>query len=464
MLTMQNSIPELVCPDIFTGKRVLVVGLGETGLSCVRFLYERGIELAITDSRADPPGLQTVRDAYPDVAVFINGFDAQAIQRADVLLLSPGVPLQTPLIQQALQAGKEVIGDIEVFARCVDKPVVAITGSNGKSTVTSLVGEMARLAQRRVFVGGNIGTPVLQLVEHNADAELYVLELSSFQLETTQSLKAAAGVILNLSEDHMDRYSSLAEYAQAKAAIYRGSGAAVFNLDDAYVAGLLREIDPQRSIFKFTLGAPEDGNTFGLLEKSGKAWLARGNQLLLAADEVRIKGRHNLANALAALALGTAVNLPMPAMLQALREYAGLPHRTQWVAEKHGIQWFNDSKATNVGAALAAIEGLAAKRLFVILGGQGKGQDFAPLREALLARNSFAILLGEDAQRIANALGEEIPQQHVTDMKGAISLAMELGSSGDVVLLSPACASFDMFRNYVHRGEVFMQLVREAVQ
>jgi len=321
-----------------------------------------------------------------------------------------------------------------------------------------------RLAQRRVFVGGNIGTPALQLVEHNPDAELYVLELSSFQLETTHSLEAAASVILNLSEDHMDRYASLDEYGKAKAGIYRGDGAVVVNLDDKYLASLMQDVDPQRSRYKFTLGAPEDGNTFGIGEKDGRAWLARGNQLLLAADEVRIKGRHNLANALAALALGTAVNLPMPAMLQALREFPGLPHRTQWVAEKHGVQWFNDSKATNVGAALAAIEGLTARRLFVILGGQGKGQDFTPLREVLQARDSFAILLGEDAQRIATALGDAIPRQQVADLQGAVALAMELSNTGDVVLLSPACASFDMFRNYVHRGEVFMQLVREALQ
>ena len=464
MLNMQNRIPELVCPDIFTGKRVLVVGLGDTGLSCVRFLYERGIELAITDSRAEPPCLQAVRDAYPDVAVFINGIDAQAIERADVLLVSPGVPLRTPIIQVAIEAGKDVIGDIELFVRCVTKPVVAITGSNGKSTVTSLVGEMARLAQRQVFVGGNIGTPALQLAEHNPQAQMYVLELSSFQLETTYSLNAAASVILNLSEDHMDRYATLAEYGAAKATIYRGDGAVVINEDDNFVAALAQSIDQDRALYRFTLGLPQDGNTFGIRDKQGRPWLARGNQLLLAADEVRIKGQHNLANALAALALGTAVNLPMPAMLQALREFPGLAHRTQWVAEKNGVQWFNDSKATNVGAALAAIEGLTAQRLFVILGGQGKGQDFAPLREALAARNSFAILLGEDASRIADALGGSIPQQHVASLQEAVSYAAQHASKGDVVLLSPACASFDMFRNYMHRGEVFMQLVKEALQ
>ena len=464
MLSMQNRIPELVCPDIFAGKRVLVIGLGETGLSCVRFLYERGVELAITDSRAEPPGLQAVRDAYPDVAVFINGIDAQAVARADVLLVSPGVPILTPVIKAAIESGKEVIGDIEVFARCVDTPVVAITGSNGKSTVTSLVGEMARLAQRRVYVGGNIGTPALQLVEHNPEAELYVLELSSFQLETTHSLNAAASVILNLSEDHMDRYATLAEYGAAKAVIYRGKGAVVINADDTYVAAQANNIDPQRALYSFTLDAPHNNNTFGIRDKNGRAWLARGNQLLLAADEVRIKGRHNLANALAALALGTAVNLPMPAMLQALREFAGLPHRTQWVAEKNGVQWFNDSKATNVGAALAAIEGLAAQRLFVILGGQGKGQDFAPLREALLTRNSCVILLGEDAARIASALGDNILQQQVGSLQEAVAFAAQQATPGDVVLLSPACASFDMFRNYMHRGEVFMQLVKETLQ
>lgn len=464
MLTMQTEEQELVCADILRGQRVLVVGLGDTGLSCVRFLASRGVELAVTDSRDVPPGLKIMQEEFPDVAVFVGGFDKQAISRADVLLVSPGVSLKTPVIAEASSAGKIVIGDIEVFAHCTSKPVVAITGSNGKSTVTALVGEMAKLARKQVHVGGNIGTPALQLVEQDNQAELYVLELSSFQLETTSSLNAAASVILNISEDHMDRYASLDEYAQAKARIYHGNGTIVVNQDDPYVIKLANAMGAQRKFLHFTLGAPANDATFGVIKKDGKALLARGKQALLPVAEIRIKGQHNVANALACLALGTAVGLPMPAMLEALRQFPGLPHRTQWVAEHNGVQWFNDSKATNVGAALAAMAGLSANTLFVILGGQGKGQDFAPLREVLAARRSHALVLGEDAERIIAALAERVPYTRVKDMADAIKTAQQLAKPGDVVLLSPACASFDMFNGYAHRGQVFMQLVQEAVQ
>jgi UDP-N-acetylmuramoylalanine--D-glutamate ligase len=464
VLSMQTEAQQLTCADIFSGQRVLVVGLGETGLSCVRFLHARGIELAVTDSRLAPPGLKTLQEEFPDVGVFVGSFDPQAITRADVIMLSPGVSLKTPEMIAAQEQGKTIIGDIELFARCVNKPVVAITGSNGKSTVTALVGEMARIARKQVYVGGNIGTPVLQLVEHNADAQLYVLELSSFQLETTYTLNAAVSVVLNISEDHMDRYASLDEYAQAKARIYRGDGAIVINQDDAYAEALAREFDKQRDVFYFSLGKATDDKHFGVVQKNGRAMLARGQQVLLPVDEIRIKGQHNVANALAALALGAAIDLPLPAMLEALREFPGLPHRTQWVAEQNGVQWFNDSKATNVGAALAAISGLHANTLFVILGGQGKGQDFSPLHEILATRHAHALLLGEDADRIAEALGNDVAQTRVKDMAEAVHTAQRLAHTGDVVLLSPACASFDMFNGYVHRGQVFMQLVKEVLQ
>jgi len=464
VLSMQTETRQLRCADIFSQQRVLVVGLGDTGLSCVRFLHPRGVELAVTDSRESPPGLKVLQEEFPDVAVFVGGFDQQAISRADVLLLSPGVSLATPLIAGAVAKGKPVLGDIEVFARCVDKPVVAITGSNGKSTVTALLGEMARVARTQACVGGNIGTPALQLVDQNDETQLYVLELSSFQLETTSSLDATASVILNLSEDHMDRYASLDEYARAKARIYRGRGIAVINRDDPLVVSLAPTRDADRKILSFTLGEPTDEDCFGVIGKNAQAQLARGSRLLLPVSEIRIKGWHNVANALAALALGSAVGLPMPAMLEALRGFPGLSHRTQWVAEHNGVQWYNDSKATNVGAAIAAIAGLQAGTLFVILGGQGKGQDFSPLRDVLESRDCHALLLGEDAERIAAALGEGVTCTRVTDMADAVNTALRLAQSGDVVLLSPACASFDMFSGYAHRGEVFMQLVREAIQ
>lgn len=464
MLNMQTETQQLTCPDIFSGQRVLVIGLGDTGLSCVRFLHARGIELAVTDSRLTPPGLKTLQEEFPDVGVFVGGFNQQAIERADVLVLSPGVSLQTPEIAAAEKLDKPIVGDIEIFARCTDKPVIAITGSNGKSTVTALVGEMARLARMQVYVGGNIGTPALELVEHDESAQLYVLELSSFQLETTHSLNAKVSVILNISEDHMDRYTTLDDYAKAKAKIYQGNGAIVMNQDDAVVDELTRALASQREVLRFTLNAPSDDACFGVIHKQGIDYLARGQQLLLPVNQVRIKGQHNVANALAALALGSLAGLPMPAMLEALREFPGLPHRTQWIDEKNGVQWFNDSKATNVGASLAAINGLQAETLFVILGGQGKGQDFSPLHDALSERNSHAILLGEDADRIGRALGDQITQTRVVDLAAAVATVKQLAQPGDVVLLSPACASFDMFNGYAHRGEVFMQLVKEALQ
>lgn len=463
MLSMRTDNQQLPCADIFSQQRVLVVGLGDTGLSCIRFLYARGVELAVMDSRLDPPGLKTLQEDYPDVGVFVNGFDAQAISRADVLLLSPGVSLKTSEIIRADERGKTIMGDIELFARCTAKPVIAITGSNGKSTVTALMGEMARLAQKQVYVGGNIGTPALQLLDHESDAALFVLELSSFQLETTSSLNAVASVILNISEDHMDRYDSLDEYAQAKQRIFRGDGAIVVNLDDPVVVALAREAGQQRRLFRFTLGEPTDVDCFGVLTQGTRTWLAHGSQHLLETDEIRIKGKHNIANALACLALGSAIELPMPAMLEALRQFPGLPHRTQWVAEQNGVQWYNDSKATNVGAALAAINGLPANTLYVILGGQGKGQDFSPLRQVLQSRSCHVLLLGEDADQISSALGAGIVQTRVQDMADAVSTARRYSRSGDAVLLSPACASFDMFKGYAHRGQVFMQLVKEGL-
>ncbi|MEJ2391826.1 MAG: UDP-N-acetylmuramoyl-L-alanine--D-glutamate ligase [Gammaproteobacteria bacterium] len=461
---MQAKTQQLPCADVFCNQRVLVVGLGETGLSCVRFLHARGVELAVTDSRLDPPGLKMVQDLYPDVGVFVGGFDEQAIASADVLLLSPGVALKTPEIVKAGAQNKQIVGDIEVFSRCVNKPVIAITGSNGKSTVTALMGEMARLARKHVYVGGNIGTPVLELIEHEQEAELFVLELSSFQLETTYSLNAAASVILNISEDHMDRYDSLSDYARAKQRIYHGNGTVVVNQDDTRVMALTSDLEPGRRIIGFSLGKPRGEHDFGLMEKNNQTWLACGSQLLLAVDELRIKGSHNIANALACLALGTATGLPMPAMLEGLRQFSGLPHRTQWIAEHDGVQWFNDSKATNVGAALAAINGLQARTLFVILGGQGKGQDFTPLNGVLAARNAHVLLLGEDAERIASELDKRITQTMVKDMAEAVTTASQLARAGDVVLLSPACASFDMFRGYAHRGQVFTRIVQETLQ
>ncbi len=435
----------------------LIVGLGKTGLSCARFLARRGEEFAAIDSRAHPPELAVFRREFPEAAVHLGGFDPMVIFRAQRLIVSPGVALAEAPITAAVNRGAEAVGDIELFAQTGRAPVIAITGANGKSTVTTLVGEMAADAGREVRVGGNLGTPALDLLEEN-EPDLYVLELSSFQLETTVSLNAAAATVLNLSPDHMDRYRDMNEYAAAKARIYRGDGVMVINADDPLVTAMAQR---GRRITRFGLGAPA-GEDFGVVERAGQAWLAQGANLLMNAAELRIKGAHNIANALAALALGAAVGLPMDSMLGTLRRFAGLPHRTQWVATRDGVTWYNDSKGTNVGATVAALQGMPGK-VVLIAGGLGKGQDFSLLRDAVAAKARAVVLLGRDAPLIERALAGVTPVVNVASMEDAVAHARELAQSGDTVLLSPACASFDMFKGYDHRGDVFSEAVRSVL-
>ena len=442
-------------------KRVLVVGLGKTGFSCARFLCEHGLEVAVTDSREHPPALNDLQQAYPDIAVFVGGFNPEAFKRATCLIVSPGISLREPLIAEARVRGAEIVGDIELFARNVNAPVVAITGSNGKSTVTSLVGEMAEKANLDVRVGGNIGIPALELL-HTPIPDLYVLELSSFQLETTESLDAKAAAILNISEDHMDRYDDLSDYAAAKAKIFFGSGTLVVNLDDARVMATVKLMRQGRSLTGFTLEQPAE-KQFGLRLKDNDEWLCFADEYLVAVNDLKIKGRHNIANALAALALGKEANLPFDAMIKALKNFPGLPHRSQWVAEKNNINWYNDSKATNVGAALAAISGISANRIILIAGGQAKGQSFSPLQDVVRDKVSHLLLLGEDAEFIKNELENTTEISFVKDLVEAVKKANLIANPGDVVLLSPACASFDMFSGYEQRGEKFIEAVTEVL-
>ena len=437
----------------------LVVGLGQTGLACARFLAARGEKFAVADSRSNPPGIEELRRELPEVPVYLGPFDAELFTHATSLLLSPGVAPQEPVIADAAALGVELLGDIELFARHVSAPVAAITGSNGKSTVTALLGEMARAAGRQVLVGGNIGTPALELLEQPIP-ELYVMELSSFQLEVTSSLNCRAAAVLNVSEDHLDRHGDIAHYAAIKSRIYRGDGVMVINADDPTVAAMAEE---GREVVHFTLAEPMKVRDFGLREQGGEIWLARGETLLMPAAEVRIPGRHNLANALAALALGEACGLPMTPMLQTLREFPGLPHRCQWVAEIEGVNYYEDSKGTNVGATLAAIEGMPGEKVVLIAGGQGKGQDFSPLRDAVASHARAVVLIGEDAPLLAKALERTAAISHATTMEEAVAQAATLARPGDTVLLSPACASFDMFRNYIERGERFVAAVKEMV-
>lgn len=434
----------------------LVVGLGQTGLACARFLAARGESFAVADSRTNPPGIEELTREMPQVPVYLGPFDAELFGHASRLLLSPGVAPQEPVIAEAVAQGIELLGDIELFARHAEAPVVAITGSNGKSTVTALLGEMARTAGRKVLVGGNIGTAALALLDE-AKPELYVLELSSFQLEVTTTLNCRAAVVLNVSEDHLDRHGNLSHYAAIKSRIYHGDGVMVINADDPVVAAMA---EAGRNIVRFTLAEPKTASDFGLREQNEEIWLAKGDSLLMPTAEVRIPGRHNLANALAALALGEACGLPMTAMLQSLREFPGLPHRCQWVAEIDGVNYYEDSKGTNVGATLAAIEGMPGEKVVLIAGGQGKGQDFSALREAVANRCRAAVLIGEDAPLLAKALERTAAISHAASMAEAVAQAAVLARAGDSVLLSPACASFDMFRNYVERGESFVAAVR----
>jgi UDP-N-acetylmuramoylalanine--D-glutamate ligase len=439
-----------------TDGKTLIVGLGKTGLSCARYLASQGVSAAVTDSREQPPALEQLRSELPDTALFLGGFDQAAFAAAEQLVVSPGVSLRQPQLQAAIARGVPVIGDIELFARAVRAPVAAITGSNGKSTVTSLLGEMAAAAGLDASVGGNLGRPALDLLQD--EAPLYLLELSSFQLETTHSLEPRVAVVLNVTADHMDRYDSLQSYAATKAKIYRRAATRVYNRDDPLVLAMSREDGDARF---FTLDSPAEGE-FGVQRREGVDWLAQGSQPLLRAAELRIPGRHNQANALAALALGAALNLPMEAMLEALRRFPGLPHRTQFVAEHQGVRWYNDSKGTNPGACIAALQGLHddGTRVVLIAGGDSKGADFSPLLPVVADSARAVVLIGRDAPAIEQALATAgVPLLHASDMDRAVQLAARQALPGDRVLLSPACASFDMFSGYEQRGQVFMDAV-----
>ncbi|MCC7410235.1 MAG: UDP-N-acetylmuramoyl-L-alanine--D-glutamate ligase [Gammaproteobacteria bacterium] len=429
----------------------VIVGLGATGISCARFLARRGRAFAVTDTRAEPPGYIALASEQPDVPVAFGGFDLALIGTARTVLLSPGIGRDDPRLGGALADAGEVIGDVELFARHADAPVIAVTGSNGKSTVTTLVGEMLRAGGRDVRVGGNLGTPALDLLGGTAP-ECYVLELSSFQLETTSSLDASAAAILNVSPDHLDRYADVGAYAAAKARILRGRGVMVLNAEDATVAALA---EAGRKVLWFST-EPSAPVEFAPVGRAGTLWIGARGTLLLPVAELGIRGRHNLANALAALALIDGFGLPADALVRTLRNFTGLAHRCRRVARIAGVDFIDDSKGTNVGATCAAIAGLEEYAgLVLIAGGDGKGQAFGPLRTAAAGRVRAAVLIGVDAPRIAAALDAVVPVSHADDMASAVAQAAALARPGDAVLLSPACASYDMFADYVARGEAF---------
>ncbi|MFJ3523647.1 UDP-N-acetylmuramoyl-L-alanine--D-glutamate ligase [Pseudomonas sp. NPDC090203] len=434
----------------------IVVGLGKSGMSLVRFLANRGVAFAVADTRENPPELETLRRDYPHVEVRCGELDVEFLCRADELYVSPGLALATPALQAAAARGVKLSGDIELFARNAKAPIIAISGSNAKSTVTTLVGEMAAAAGKRVAVGGNLGTPALDLLSD--DVELYVMELSSFQLETTDQLGAEVATVLNVSEDHMDRYSGLPAYHLAKHRIFRGARQVVVNRQDALSRPLIGEGVP---CWTFGLNKPDIAG-FGLREENGEKYLAFQFEHLMPVSELKIRGAHNQANALAALALGHAAGLPFEPMLQALRSFAGLVHRCQWVRERAGVSYYDDSKATNVGAALAAIEGLGADisgKLVLIAGGDGKGADFSALKAPVAVHCRAVVLLGRDAELLAATFGDSVPLIRVKTLEEAVQRAAEVAQQGDAVLLSPACASLDMFKNFEERGRLFAQAV-----
>jgi UDP-N-acetylmuramoylalanine--D-glutamate ligase len=440
-----------------TDKQVLVLGLGDTGLSALRWLHRKNALLSVADTRAAPPGLDAVKTEMPDVAVHLGAFQRDVFDAAEMIVASPGVPLAEPEVQAAIARGTPVVGDVELFAQYkpANAKVIAITGANGKSTVTALAGEMCKKAGLKTVVAGNIGLPVLDALDDGAP-DVYVLELSSFQLETTASLAPDAATVLNVTEDHMDRYSGMAEYAAAKARIFHGHGVQVLNREDAYSSAMALT---GRQAVSFGTDAPSSPGDFGLVQRGDEIWLAQGEAALLPVTDMKIAGLHNAANALAALALVRAIGLDGEPLLAALREFKGLPHRVEWVANVGGVDYFDDSKGTNVGATCAALAGLPQK-VVLIAGGDGKGQDFAPLRDPV-ARNARAVvLIGRDGPQIGQVLeGAGVPLIKAATMEEAVRLCHANAQPGDAVLLSPACASWDMFRNYAQRAEVFIAAV-----
>lgn len=443
---------------IATDNTRLVVGLGETGLSIARYLARQQLPFAVADNRVAPPGLAAFAAEFPAVQLHLGPFDATLFCSVNELLLSPGIPLSEPAIAAARAAGVVLSGDIQYFSQAAAAPIVAITGSNGKSTVTTLVGEMAGDAGVRVAVGGNLGTPALDLLAD--DVALYVVELSSFQLERCDLLGAEVATVLNVSEDHLDHHGTMVAYHQAKHRIFRGCKKVVVNRDDPLSSPLVPD-DVER--WDYRLGR-SDFRCFGLLQQNGQEFIALAGKPLMACRELLIAGRHNLSNALAALALGSAAGLPLDSMLRTLARFRGLAHRCEYVASVDGVTYYNDSKGTNVGASEAAIRGLADDgKVVLIAGGQGKGASFTSLGDTLAESGRAAVLIGEAADQIDAAIRGRVASVRAHSMDEAVKMARQLSQPGDKVLLSPACASFDMFNGYSHRGQAFVDAVNQLV-
>ena len=439
---------------IASSERRLIFGLGVTGQSVARWWRQQGVAFAAVDTRAecaDDPAVLT--DIDPNNAAF-GDVDATFVDDCTEMIVSPGVALDHPLVERARGQGCRVRGDIDLFIEAAQAPVVGITGSNGKSTVTSILGAMIAACGVKVAVGGNLGRPALDLLAD--EPELYVLELSSFQLERSETLGLALATVLNISADHLDRYASLTDYHRAKHAIYKQVGHVVANRDDPLTIPLVPEETP---VTWWRSGEP-DLNEFGLVERDGATWLCRGPEGLVCSDELQLAGRHNHLNVLAALALGSALKMPLEGLIEGAKHYRGLPHRCQLISQINGVRFIDDSKGTNIGATAAALEGLSgAGQIWLIIGGQGKGQDFSLLKPVLARINVRLLVMGEATEQIRADLGRDTPIDVMSRLEDAVNLSGASAQPGDIVLLSPACASFDMFTSYVERGERFQAAV-----
>ncbi|MFT6029642.1 MAG: UDP-N-acetylmuramoylalanine--D-glutamate ligase [Oleiphilaceae bacterium] len=438
---------------IITDKKNVIVGLGKTGLSCVRYLHSQGKQITVMDTREAPPGLDELNKYYPNIRCYLGGLDQELLNCADEIFLSPGIALNTPEIKAASDKGVLIRGDIDLFSEVALAPIVAITGSNGKSTVTTLLGQMAQECGLKIGIGGNLGVPALDLLDDSID--LYVLELSSFQLETIHNLNAESVVLLNLSEDHMDRYPNKMAYLQAKQRIFKGAKNIVVN-DDQLLSSPL--VSTSMKLVHFGLET-QDLEKFSLLTKDGSGYLVKGFESILAVSDLKIRGDHNISNALAALALGSSLGLKMSGMLKALKEFKGLEHRCQFVRSIEGVEYFNDSKGTNPGSVVTALNSLGKEisgRIVLIAGGEAKGADLSPLYQPVKKFVKALVLIGVDAGKFEALLQPVVSIYKESTMQNAVKKAKETAEVGDLVLLSPACASFDMFKNFEHRGEIFM--------
>lgn len=431
---------------------IVVVGLGKTGFSVARFLFDNGFKFTVVDSRSEPPFIEELLKINPDILVETGAFASTAFLKGTHLVVSPGISLDEQVIQLALLEGAVILSDIDLFACVVSEPVIAITGSNGKSTVTVLLGEMATASGKITAIGGNLGTPALEIIKENT--ELYILELSSFQLERTSALKTIAATVLNVTPDHLDRHLDINAYAEQKQRVFNGTGVMVLNADDALVMSMQ---DKSRKTVTFSMETNADYH-LDLIE--GIEYIFHGRKQLLAVADLALDGRHNVANAMAALALGNAVKLPEQIMCATLRAFQGLAHRMQRVAEINGVIWINDSKATNIGACIAALKGYQ-HRIILIAGGDAKGADMRDLAEVVKNNVKAVILMGKDANLIERALMDSVPVHKAESIEHAVTIAAKLAESGESVLLSPACASLDQFKSYQERGEKFSSAVRK---